>query len=269
MDRLIDLKRSLLAATRRWIVRSNWLNTRLPWPLWCFLGAADALAVSWVIARRARRPLTFVQIGANDGVMYDPLHAVVRAAGWSGVLVEPVPALYEQLVSNYAEVPNLEFENAAIGTSDGTVTLYSVEPRSGDPYWVGLLPSLDRDTIISHGALVPGIEERIEESQVPSLTLPTLVARHNLSTIDLLNVDTEGFDYEILKQIDFASTWAPAYIVYECRHFDRTTDRAARRMLRTAGYRLADIWPDVLAYRVAPEKLAAPANEWSSSRRSA
>jgi FkbM family methyltransferase len=216
------------------------------------VGAADSLTVAWVIARRAGRPLSFVQIGSNDGVVHDPLHQVVRACGWYGVLVEPLPPLYERLVTNYEGVPGLAFENAAVGTVDGTSTIYSVEPRPGDPYWVDQIATFDRDTLQSHADVLVGVEERIVEVPVASLTLPTLVARHDLRSIDLLHVDVEGYDYEVLKQIDFSGSWAPTFIMYEREHFDRPTDRAARRMLRGAGYRLVDIWPDQFAYRAGP-----------------
>jgi len=248
-------KRRVLFRARRQVVKFGWLNRHLPWPMWCALAAVDSLAVSWVIARRAGRPLAFVQIGANDGVMWDPLHSVVRAYEWSGLLVEPIPEVYERLKANYAGVPNLRFENAAIGSSDGTATLYSLDPRPGDPYWAGLISSLDRATICSHEGLIVGVDERIVEIPVASLTLPTLVRRHQLRLIDLLNVDAEGYDFEILKQIDFSSSWAPTFIIYERRHLDRASDRALRRLLLRAGYRLADIWPDALAYRTAPEML--------------
>jgi FkbM family methyltransferase len=224
----------------------------LPWTVWCAVGAGDIMTVAWVVARRAGRPLTFVQIGANDGVIWDPIHQVVQAAGWSGVLVEPLPVMFERLVANYAGVPGLAFENAAVGTADGTSTMYSVEPRPGDPYWVELTASFDLATIVSHGDLA-GVEERIVEVPVASLTLPTLVSRHGLVSIDVMIVDVEGYDYEILKQIDFSSSWAPTFIIYERMHFDRQTDRAARRMLRAAGYRLVDIWPDQFAFRATPE----------------
>jgi FkbM family methyltransferase len=206
-----------------------------------------------VIARRARRPLTFVQVGSNDGVVHDPIHHVIRACGWSGVLVEPLPPMYERLVANYAGVPNLAFENAAIGTVDGTSTLYSVDPRPGDPYWIDQIASFDRATLEGHADRIVGVAERIVEFPVASLTLPTLIARHGLTSVDLLHVDVEGYDYEVLKQIDFSSSWAPSFIIYEREHFDRDTDEAAHRLLRNAGYRLVDIWPDQFAYRTAPD----------------
>lgn len=225
---------------------------RLPWSLWCAVGAADSLTVAWVVALRAGRPLTFVQIGSNDGVVHDPIHQVVRACGWSGVLVEPLPPLYERLVANYEGVPGLAFENAAVGTVDGTSTLYSVDPRPGDPYWIDQVASFDRATLEGHADRIVGVRDRIVEFPVASLTLPTLIARNGLTTVDLMHIDVEGYDYEVLKQIDFSASWAPTLIIYEREHFDHETDRAARRLLRNAGYRLVDIWPDQFAYRGAP-----------------
>jgi FkbM family methyltransferase len=252
MERLLRYKRRALTAARRRVARSDRLNRQLPWPLWCALGAADSLTVAWVIARRAGRPLTFVQIGSNDGVVHDPIHQVVRTCGWSGVLVEPLPPLYERLVANYEGVPNLAFENAAIGTVDGTSTLYSVDPRPGDPYWIDQVASFDRATLEGHADRITGVRERIVEVPVASLTLATLIERHGLRSVDLMHIDVEGYDFEVLKQIDFASPWAPTFIIYEREHFDRDTDRAAHRLLRDAGYHCIDIWPDQFAFRAAP-----------------
>lgn len=249
------LERSILTAIRRVVVRSNRLNHRLPWRLWCVVGAVDSAAVAWVVAMRVKRPLTFVQIGSYDGLLADPLSPVVRACGWTGVLVEPMPDAFARLVANYEGVPNVTFENAAIGPADGTATLYSVPPRPGDPMWIGMIPSLDRSTILSHKALIPSVEERIVETPVTCLTMATLAARHHLQRVDILNIDTEGYDYEILKQIDYSASWAPTFIIYERLHFDSATARAARRLLRGAGYRIANIGPDTLAYRAAPETL--------------
>jgi FkbM family methyltransferase len=255
VDRLARFAHEALASTRRRLVRFDVLNRRLPWRLWCAVAAADALAVSWVVARRAGRPLVFVQIGANDGVTHDPLHVVVRACNWSGLLVEPVPAMYERLVANYAGVPGLAFENAAVGPVDGTATLYSVDPRPGDPYWVELISTFDRSTIFSHRDVLDDVDTRIAESEVATLTLPTLVSRHGLASIDLLNVDVEGYDLDVLQQVDFQAPWAPTFIIYEREHLEGPADAAARRLLRRAGYRWVDIWPDALAYRAAPESL--------------
>lgn len=256
----LGLKHRALHAARRRVVRIDWMNSFLPWSLWCALGAADAIAVAWVLAKRAGRPLTFVQVGSNDGVVHDPLHLVIRTYGWTGVLVEPVPDLYSRLRANYAGVPGLHFENVAIGTEEGTMALYTVTPRPGDPYWVDQLSSFSRATVSSHHDVLEDLEQRIVELPIATTTLPRIVARHRLSSIDLLHVDVEGYDYEVIRQIDFSSSWAPTFVIFERQHLDGPTDRAALRMLRGAGYRCVDIWPDLFAWRAAPRRSARQAS---------
>ncbi len=41
--------------------------------------------------------VTFVQIGANDGVWNDPIEPYLRGEKWRGVLVEPVPYVFARL----------------------------------------------------------------------------------------------------------------------------------------------------------------------------
>ncbi|HAM00780.1 MAG TPA: FkbM family methyltransferase [Acidimicrobiaceae bacterium] len=234
---------------RRWLARRRWPNRTLPWWLWCHLCAFDSMAVTWVVAIRAGRPLTFVQIGSNDGVVFDPLHEAVKAFNWSGVLVEPVPDVFGRLQANYHGVPDLAFENVAIGEQDGEAILYSVTPGPDDPYWTNQIASFDKAVILSHRDTITALEDRVEELRVPTLTLNTLVSRHQLTALDFLHIDVEGFDQEIIKQIDFRAGWAPRFIIFERQHMSRKTHRQVRRLLRGAGYRLVNIWPDELAYR--------------------
>jgi FkbM family methyltransferase len=65
-------------------------------------------------------------VGAFDGITDDPLGPFARHLGWEGILVEPQPHLFSQLMRNLNEVPNLHFENAAIAPHTGTATMYYV-----------------------------------------------------------------------------------------------------------------------------------------------
>jgi hypothetical protein len=70
--------------------------------------------------------------------------------------------------------------------------------------------------------------------------------RHRISEIDLLQIDAEGYDYEILKSIDF-STWSgPRLINYE-RVLLLDQEDECRAMLKAAGYKLALRGQDTLA----------------------
>ena len=241
---------------RRIWARSGWLNRHAPWRLWCAVAASDALTVAWVLATRLGRPLRFLQIGSNDGVLHDPIHQVVRACGWSGVLVEPLPEYFAKLVANYEGVPGLAFENVAIGAEDGTTTMFTVDPRPGDPYWVSMIASFDPDVILAQRDVLRDVDNRLVEVTVETLTLASLVARHHLESVDLLHVDAEGRDHAILEQIDFTAAWAPSFIIFEKEHFDSATFRRTRAMLHDAGYRCVDVWPDEFAYRLAPHREA-------------
>ena len=114
------------------------------------------------------------------------------------------------------------------------------------------LASFDRTILESHAWAAPDIAERVEELHVPTLRLATLVERHEITLLDLFVSDTEGYDYEILKQIDFDAPWAPRFIIFEAKHLDRATLQKAKRRLRRSGYRWLSTWQDVFAYRDTP-----------------
>lgn len=75
------------------------------------------LAVEALMSRRGDA-LSFVQVGANDGVFVDPLRQYILTRGWSGILVEPQADVFERLKENYADCADrLIFENVAVSLS--------------------------------------------------------------------------------------------------------------------------------------------------------
>ena len=237
--------------TRRRVSLSR-LSERLPWGAWLQLCGWDAAAITGAIGRLSDPGLTFVQVGANDGVLYDPVHSLVAERGWRGVLIEPVPWIFKELVENYSGVDGLSFENVAVGATDGIMPLYYVTPREGEPDFLRCLATFKRSILESHAWAAPDIAERVEQIDVPTLSLASLVERHEINLLDLFVSDTEGYDYEILKQIDFRAPWAPRFIIFEVRHLDKATLREAKRRLRRSGYRWFSTWQDVFAYRDTP-----------------
>lgn len=241
-----------LQLVRRRLARSNLLDGRLPWGPWLHLCAWNAQSVARAIGRLSPAGLRFVQIGANDGELADPLSDTVRRHGWRGVLVEPIPWIYERLVANYQGTEGLTFVNAAIAERDGVRPMYFVERQPDDPDFFDGLFSFDEAVLRSHRSARADFDERIETTEVRTLTFRSLLEHTGTSAIDLLHIDAEGYDFEILKQIDFEAHWAPRFILFEVKHLDPDTMRSARAMLRRAGYRWFPIWHDALAYRGAP-----------------
>ena len=191
---------------------------------------------------------TIVQVGANDGESDDPAAQIIRAHHIRGVLVEPILPMYQALAARYAQFPSIACENCAIGHEDGTMTLYAVRPDPKLPAYVTRLASFDRRIVLKQRGVVPDIANYIEPVQVPSLTLQTLLAKHKLARLDWLQLDTEGFDFEILKML-WQTPFRPVVIGFESLHLRRSDKLACAAALRREGYRYVTIDRDTVALK--------------------
>jgi FkbM family methyltransferase len=177
-----------------------------------------------------------VQIGANDGMAGDPLVDAFSKTRWSGLLVEPVPHLYEMLAAHYRDRPGVRVERAAVSTRDGEAPLYRLRSVPGEtPEWFNQLATLNRDVLLKHRSAIPEIESLLIEERVPTVRLETLLARHAVSRIDLFVIDTEGHDFEILRALDFAR-FRPVLLMFEHQHLSANDKAAAYALLETQGY---------------------------------
>jgi FkbM family methyltransferase len=190
--------------------------------------------------------LTIVQIGAHDGLTSDHMRPLILKHGWMGVLVEPVPEQFRRLQANYANVPGLRFERAAIAGHDGEVTFYKVrEDLPGLPRHAHLVHSLKYDVVLNE---IGGRADALTAIHVPALMFQTLLDKHRLDHVDVLTIDTEGADYEILSQVDF-SRHRPSLILYEHKHLSLADREACQAMLAGHGYSLQTYRQDTVATR--------------------
>jgi len=158
--------------------------------------------------------LQFIQVGANDGVSYDPLRSVVthKRVSALGAVIEPVPRFFDLLTQNYANYPSIKPLNIAIHNEQRAAHLYFVDERSvkGLPQWALGIASFDRDHLIRSG--VP--EDEIKSREVPCKTISEVYQDLQLSRLDLLQIDTEGYDATIIRGLDFTQI-SPRVIHFE------------------------------------------------------
>ena len=192
----------------------------------------------------------FVQVGSNDGLQGDPIHdLIVERPGWCGIFIEPIDFLYKRLRSNYGEDERFIFENVAIGTEKGSKKFYYVSEKASEldlPYWHDQLGSFDRDHITR--ALGEQMLPYIVEADVECLPLQDVLDRNGVDAIDLVHIDTEGFDYKVLSQIDL-KRYKPSVILFEHHLLPDDEFASARKLLRTNGYRLVQYGNDILAIK--------------------
>lgn len=191
-----------------------------------------------------------VQIGSNDGVTGDPIYQLALKNDRSMVLlVEPVPYLFEKLKFNYPESKRFIFENVAI--NDGSKqTFYFVNKNAVDeleklPHWYDQLGSFYKENILKH--LDGVLESHIEEIDIDGISLTELFERNDVRSLDLLHIDTEGYDWKILSQLDL-NKYKPTIILLEHKHL-RNEEKEEAIFLLNKGYRIFQFNGDYLCLK--------------------
>lgn len=194
--------------------------------------------------------VSFLQVGSNDGVHDDPLYDLIRRQrGWRGIFVEPVASAFSALRRNYADDPRFAFLNVAVGRTRGSQKFYYVSESARGavadlPDWHRRIGSFSRAHITK--LLGPTIEPFIVEAVVPAVPLADILAEHAVESLDLLHIDAEGFDDQVLAQLDFAR-YRPRVILIEHAHLSPLRDHRIRELLRAQGYSCTRLTGDYLA----------------------
>jgi FkbM family methyltransferase len=151
-----------------------------------------------------------LQIGAMDGINFDDTRGFLDMYRWKSVLVEPVPAIFNELKENFKDRDNYIFEQCAITEEDGEIKMLTVPPdvieREGlHPGYKGMsaLYPLRNGFGSDYQRDIDVKAQFGVDIMVPTLTLNSLLDKHNLQNVDILICDAEGYDWKIFKQLDF------------------------------------------------------------------
>ncbi|MCK7538606.1 MAG: hypothetical protein MZV63_50430 [Marinilabiliales bacterium] len=77
------------------------LKIRYTWHAWCkqmYKPRPGTIEVFLDKYSREHKPVTFLQVGANDGFINDPLHKFIKRDNWNGVLLEPQPDVFNDFL---------------------------------------------------------------------------------------------------------------------------------------------------------------------------
>jgi FkbM family methyltransferase len=136
------------------------------------------------------------------------------------------------------------FENSAIGKKNGSQLFYSISESNAkgirhseilNGNGLDQLGSFDKMTILKHANMIPHFESFIKEIYVPTMTIEDLLKKYGVTNVNLLQIDTEGYDYEILNQEPFASV-KPKILIFEHQHITRLQYKTLINKFRKFGY---------------------------------
>lgn len=200
-----------------------------------------------------RESFNFIQVGANDGISFDYLFDFVTKRNSIGVVIEPVNDYFQELNQNYKEYPNIIKINKAVHSSQKKVEINRISPKAIDKYpdWVKGIASLDAE----HHKKVDIDSNDIIKEEVIADTLMNII-NQNLSNkkLDYFQIDTEGFDYEVIKMIDFENI-KPDVLKYESIHLKYEDRVDLEILLKNKGYYIFKEFGDAIAVNLNKIKL--------------
>lgn len=167
----------------------------------------------------------FIEAGANDGYSQSNTYFLEKKLGWTGVLVEGIPELYEKC--RKLRRNSIVFNCALVSPAfpDATITMHFAGLMS---VVEGSLKSLNAQTEHIHAGLDV---QRISKSysvEVPARTLESILAGvPDARRIDFFSLDVEGHELEVLKGLNLAR-FRPRYILVEARFFEDVNNFLAR-----------------------------------------
>ena len=169
-----------------------------------------------------RRGLTFVDVGAFDGVEFSNTLAFERGYGWKGVCIEPHPQAFKTLSQNRKCV----CVEAACGSTLGTKQFLKCE---SDKFSQFAMLSCTVDAAIprrrvAHDNWRRQYEGWTEEIEVKVVPLWHLLLEHKIMTVDYLTIDVEGSEFEVLKGIQFGPACHVNVIEFEVAYRNTGSD---------------------------------------------
>ena len=164
-----------------------------------------------------------VVIGAHSGIWLTPL--LEKYKEQSILLVEPVPHNIQQLKENISKYKDIKIETSAVSSKNEVNKFYFVKPESVKKlgkHWASGIGSFDKQHILNHKNKRFKIEDSdIEEIEIQYLTFADLVNKYSIASIEMLQIDVEGAEFEILNSINFEKIEIKK-IIFEFKHFDGT-----------------------------------------------
>lgn len=218
------------------------------------------------LAELADEDSTVVVVGAMDGVRHDALAKhLLKNEKWGGVLIEPVKDYFDRLVSNYRHRSNFQFANVAIMPEAGPAEIHRVSKEaieSGQvPSWCDGISTF----FPGQGAITLGnIKENVQTETVECVRFKDIVSTYGLSQIDILQIDTEGADAEVFRQI-WNIGFRPKVINLEVVWMEDFDLEMIQATLEGAGYNISRSGDNLIAVKKSQTQRP-PEDRWRAPR---
>jgi FkbM family methyltransferase len=192
---------------------------------------------------------TFLQIGANDGYLSDPLNLAIFRHRLTGTFVEPQTNYYREVQRTYRGFDGMFFLQCAVGANNGVVTMYTLDCSGGRlPGWAQGVGTLSYEQICKCGDQIEDIKAYIRSDEVECITVGDLLDRAAHRDPDIIVVDAEGFDHVILSQFNFAQL-STKLVIYETDNMSKADADDLSQKLEAVGFAVFEVGQDTIALK--------------------
>lgn len=175
----------------------------------------------------------FVEVGAFDGISFSNTSCLAEV-GWTGLLIEPVPAFAALCRARYAHNPRVQVVEVAAGATSGEIDLLVA----------GTLTTANAELAAEYSEVpwAAGSAADAHTITVAQRPLDDILSEAEVvPEFEVLVVDVEGYEHDVFKGFD-VDRWRPALIIAELAHTHpdlkstRRQDLVLSRELVSAGY---------------------------------
>jgi FkbM family methyltransferase len=177
-----------------------------------------------------KSPKFYIELGANDGISQSNTKYLELYDGWNGVLIEPIPELFNKLIKNRSSSNifvnsaccSFNYSNASMTFLYANLMSISLDGKSD-------IRDRQQHAVIGSAHLNKG--ESSYELQVPATTLNSILLENDApKRINFFSLDVEGSELEVLEGIDY-DEFVFEFICVETRDFHQI-----RKFLQDRGY---------------------------------
>lgn len=147
----------------------------------------------------------FIELGANNGLLQSNTAFLEKNRGWTGILIEPNSKNFELCKINR---PNSICYNYACVSEDFNDEFIYGDFELPENEQISLMSSINGSRLNNRTL-----------SKVSATTLTKILDKQHITKIDLLSLDVEGYEYFVLKGLDF-SKYKPEYLLIEVYNYD-------------------------------------------------
>jgi FkbM family methyltransferase len=173
-----------------------------------------------------KRGGVFVDVGGYDGVTGSNTLFFEESRGWTGVLVEPVPAMLDR-ARRRRRCPCL---GVAVATSEGEAEF--IEVTEGYTQMSGLAGTYD-PALLEQVRADPRHREAVR--RVPTRTLSAILTEEGVPDPDFLSLDIEGGEIAVLEAFPFERHRVAVWSIE-----NNTADPRIAAIMRAHGYDLVE-----------------------------